>query len=148
MRICCFMQYDEPRINLLPCFIFVVPVKLFFPGNCLPVEPGIRGIFSCGIRNTAQGTRNPTNDWNPESKFHWQRLKSSTWNPESTAWNPESRTMLDPLTRSDVWLFHERLFLRTLRFPADPKSASLALWRSSGNSTFDPRLNNHKNRSE
>ena len=56
--------------------------------------------------------------------------------------------MLDPLTWSDVWLFHERLFLRTLRFPADPKSASLAVRRSSGNSTFDPRLNNHKNRSE
>ena len=30
-----------------------------------------------GIQNTAQGIRNPTIDWNPESKFHWQRLESS-----------------------------------------------------------------------
>ena len=27
-------------------------------------------ILCFGIRNTAQGIRNPTNDWNPESKFH------------------------------------------------------------------------------
>ena len=64
------MVYDEPRINLLPCFIFVVPVKLFFfSENCLLVEPGRRKIFSCGIRNlrlwnTEYSSRNP------ESKFH------------------------------------------------------------------------------
>ena len=28
-----------------------------------------------GIRN-AQGIRNPTNKWNPKSKFHWQRIKN------------------------------------------------------------------------
>ena len=26
--------------------------------------------FCCGIRNTPQGIRNPSYDWNPESKFH------------------------------------------------------------------------------
>ena len=31
----------------------------------------------------------------PESKFHWQRLEPSTWNPESKAWIPES--VLDSL---------------------------------------------------
>ena len=31
-----------------------------------------------GIRNTAQGIRNPTNDWNPESKFHLKNPESST----------------------------------------------------------------------
>ena len=51
-------------------------------GNFLLVEFGILGL---GIRNTAQGIRNPTNDCNPESKFHWQRLESSIWNPESSA---------------------------------------------------------------
>ena len=30
--------------------------------------------------NTAQGMP----FWNPESKFHWKSLESSTWNPEST----------------------------------------------------------------
>ena len=56
------------------------------------------GILGFGIRNTA---RNPTNDWNPESKFHWQRLKSSTLDPESTAWNPESKTVLDSVAWGD-----------------------------------------------
>ena len=79
-------------------------------GKRLPSESGIREIFACGIRNpgkfclwnpksgkfylvesgilgfgiriTAQGIWNPTNDWNPESKSNWHRLESSTWNPE------------------------------------------------------------------
>ena len=43
------------------------------------------GIFrGFGIWNTAKGIRNPTNDWNPEPNFHWQRLESSTWNTKST----------------------------------------------------------------
>ena len=41
-----------------------------------------------GIRNTAVGIRNPTNDWNPESKFHGKRcgkqyLESGTHEVES-----------------------------------------------------------------
>ena len=28
-------------------------------------------------------------------KVHWQRLESSTWNPDSTARSPESKTVLD-----------------------------------------------------
>ena len=50
----------------------------------------IQENLPCGIRNIAQEIRNPTHDWTPESKFHWQRLESSTWNPEST-------TFLDPV---------------------------------------------------
>ena len=65
----------------------------------LLVESGILGFW---IRNTAQGIRNPTNNWNPESKFHWQRLESSTWNPESTEWNPESKIVLDSLSKA-IW---------------------------------------------
>ena len=53
----------------------------------------IQENFPCGIRNIAQEIRNPTRDWTPESKFHWQRLESSTWNPEST-------TVLDPIAWS------------------------------------------------
>ena len=59
-----------------------------------------------GTRNVAQENRNPTKDWNPESKFHCHRMESSTWNPESAAWNPESNTVLDFLTWSDsrlIW---------------------------------------------
>ena len=60
-----------------------------FPDSCLPHvrDSGIRKILACGIRNlgkiflveseilgfgignSAQGIRNPTNDWNPNSKF-------------------------------------------------------------------------------
>ena len=34
------------------------------------------GILGFGIRNTAPGIRNPTNDWNLESKFHLQKMGS------------------------------------------------------------------------
>ena len=33
------------------------------------------GILGSGMRKTAEGIRNPTYDWNPESKFHWQRIR-------------------------------------------------------------------------
>ena len=45
-------------------------------------------FLGLGIQNTTQGIRNPTNDWNPKSKFSWQRQESSSWHPESVAWNP------------------------------------------------------------
>ena len=69
-------------------------------GKFLLVESGFLGH---GVRNIAQGIRNPFNDWtNPQSKFHWQRLESSSWNQESMACNPESNTTSFPgsLSRS------------------------------------------------
>ena len=60
--------------------------------NLLPPvrESGFRnrgksGILGFGIRNTAQGIRNPINDWNPISK------------------NPESKNVLDSLIWSDTY---------------------------------------------
>ena len=43
------------------------------------------------------GIRNPAVNWNSEVPL--------TKNPESTAWNKESKTVLDFLTRGDI--FHE-----------------------------------------
>ena len=47
-------------------------------------DSGIKEIFACGIRipglrnqNSDLGIRNPTNNWNPKSKFHWQGPRSS-----------------------------------------------------------------------
>ena len=57
--------------------------------------------------NTAQGIRNLTNDWNPESEFHWQRLESSTWNPNLRVWSPESKTELDSL----IWNYFSFAFM-------------------------------------
>ena len=34
-------------------------------------------IVDSGIRNSVQGIRNPSNGWNPESRFYWQGI----WNP-------------------------------------------------------------------
>ena len=48
----------------------------------------IQEIFACGIRNTAQGIRNPTD----------RESGISTLNPQCTARNPESKTVLDSLT--------------------------------------------------
>ena len=73
------------------------------PGNFHLGESGILG-FLC--QNTTQGIRNPSNDWNPESKFHRQRLKSSAWNPESMAWSPESKTVLDSLSWGEIEVQH------------------------------------------
>ena len=60
------------------------------------VESGILGF---GIRNTAQGIRNPANDWNPESKFHCLRIF------ESSIWNPESKTVLVSLYMRQMFRF-------------------------------------------
>ena len=46
------------------CVTIMTRSKLHFQRN---VESEILGF---GILNTAQGIRNPTNDWNPESKFY------------------------------------------------------------------------------
>ena len=48
-----------------------------------------------------QGIRNPANEWNLESRFHWQKNPESiTWNPESIAWNPKFKIVLNYLTMS------------------------------------------------
>ena len=52
-------------------------------GKLLFVESRMCEIFACGIRNTAQVIRNPTNDGSLESKFHSQKTKIHYWNPES-----------------------------------------------------------------
>ena len=58
----------------------IVPYKaIWIPesGKILLMESGIleillveSEILGLGIRNTTQGIRNPTKDWNPESKFY------------------------------------------------------------------------------
>ena len=47
-----------------------------------------RWIRGFGIRNTALGIRNPTNDWNPESQFHWH---GKDWNPVPVIRNPRPK---------------------------------------------------------
>ena len=81
------------------------------------------------------GIRNPSKDLNPESKFHWQRLESSTWNPEFTAWNLESKTVLDSLTwgdRADVQL-NETLLVTDVLSPLLCQNV-----RTTGFSTAEP----------
>ena len=60
------------------------------------------GNFCFGIRNPGlsipeYSSKNPTNNWNPESTFHWQRIPNPGnfcwWNPEYSKfllWKPES----------------------------------------------------------
>ena len=81
-------------------FAFQVIVKLHPPTPLPPSNKGIRkfclwnpkprktlfvksGIVDVGIRNTAQRIRNPTKDWNPESKFHWLGVDSGIHGMES-----------------------------------------------------------------
>ena len=89
--LCLFVMLLQSAYNVTWPFLYV-----FTSSKEIRIPESTKFLFvESGILNTAQGIRNPTNDWNPESKFHGQRLESSTWNPESTAWNPESKTVLD-----------------------------------------------------
>ena len=101
--LCCFVVYTLYIPAPVTCILVIHGVNGFHSLTCKEqfddhVAPRNLGNFCVCIRSTAQGIRNTTNDWNPESKFHWKRLESSTWNQESTVWNPESRTFLDSLT--------------------------------------------------
>ena len=65
-------------------------IRISESGKILLVESGILDFV---IRKTAQGIRDPTDDWNPESKFHWQRLESGKLSTEVHV----------PTPRSAVW---------------------------------------------
>ena len=58
-----------------------------------------------GIRNTAQGIRNPANYWNPEFKFHWQGIRSQetfTWGDKWLSNRQTDRQLCKPETKSRV----------------------------------------------
>ena len=87
------------------------------------------GILGFGIRTTAQGIQNSTEDWigirnpssaeneagiqylDPQSKIRnpsssEKDLESSNWNPESSAWNPDLQECLAfPFMGRPVGLF-------------------------------------------
>ena len=71
-----------------------------------------------GIRNTAQGIRNPTKDWNPESKFHWQCLESGIHGVESRILESNPRLSWIPLHGAKIdgaqgfWKMQEIVYLR------------------------------------
>ena len=101
-------------------------------------DSGIKEIFACGIRipglrnqNSDLGIRNPTNNWNPKSKFHWQgpRIEYAIQNP--------IKTVLDYLTadpRQYLWL------IRTL---IDLLSIVLAIVTQSPNLNVSVSLSNY-----
>ena len=67
----------SPRLGNLDSGIRkILPCRIRNPWN---FPWGIQ-FLGFGIWNTIQGIQNPTNDWNPESKFYWQRLEFSIWN--------------------------------------------------------------------
>ena len=70
------------RVSSLYIYISLHVRKSWFwnPGNLCLWNPESRkkwhlwtGILGFRIQTTAQRIWNPSNDWNPESKFHWQR---------------------------------------------------------------------------
>ena len=71
-------------------------------------DSGIREIFACRIRNTAQGIWNLTNDWNPTSESGIQIPLTKTRNKylESRIHSVESKTALHGATKSSQkeWL--------------------------------------------
>ena len=82
-----FITSEIIYIKFNPCIILEC-------GKFLHVESRIQHIFAAksgflglGIRSTAQGTRNPSTDWNPIQV-------PLTKNPVSSSSNPQSKTVL------------------------------------------------------
>ena len=50
-------------------------IEPFTPRKGIQFQESGKILLGFSIRNTTQGIRNPTNDWNPKSKFYWQRPK-------------------------------------------------------------------------
>ena len=82
------------RHSLAPC----KRIRTLESGQRLLVESVIREIWvvesrilGIGMQNTAQGIRSPTNDWNLESKFPYQRIQNPVpgiQNPRRGIQNP------------------------------------------------------------
>ena len=60
-------KLEKPQSFANRCLASCKGIGIAASGKFLRVESGILGLR---IRSTAQGIRNPTNNWNPESKFH------------------------------------------------------------------------------
>ena len=86
-----------------PCKV----IQILEYNKFLLVESRVMGF---GIPDSALGVQKPANNWNPESKFHWQgNSESSSLNVKSMAWNSEFKTVLDYLIRVNSFqtFFHE-----------------------------------------
>ena len=66
-------------------------------GKILLLESGILGL---GPRNTAQGIRNPTKDWNLESKLYWNPVPGIR-NSQRRIQNPRLSRL--PLRTERIW---------------------------------------------
>ena len=73
----------------------IVARRIHNPGNFAPIWNSEYWALESGKWLKKSESHN---DRNPESNFHWQRLESNTWNPESPAWISASKTCLDSLT--------------------------------------------------
>ena len=68
MSFICMRMKNEARGNSeMAYFALCKGIQISESWKFLLLESRILGF---GIRNTAHGFRNQTNDWNPESKFH------------------------------------------------------------------------------
>ena len=72
--------YSTCIVIVMTSLLFSFPKALYHP--CMK---GIRKNFACGIQYWAlecgtllRAIRNPSKEWNPESKFHWLEVESST----------------------------------------------------------------------
>ena len=77
------------KVHITPCKVIRFPESgkfcLWNPNSTVEFVLVELEILDLGIRNSAQEVRNPANDWNPESKFHWQGI----WNSIPGIKNPQ-----------------------------------------------------------
>ena len=103
--------YAKYHVQIMLLFVYTTTSKRFVIFTCRYFKLSWKTTalsqsncrnFSCSSIKSgiaAQGIRNPSEDWNPESKFHWQWLEPICWESgihgvKSRIQNPESKAVL------------------------------------------------------
>ena len=95
-NVCIQSGWQLPVEAVLDSIVYLNGMSIYKPNRGL-YRPHVRisecwkffacGIWKPGLWNPKYSSMNgnSTKVWNSESKFHWQRMESSSWNPKSTA---------------------------------------------------------------
>ena len=83
--------YAKYHVQIMLLFVYTTTSKRFVIFTCRYFklswdttalsQPNCRNFSCSSIKSgiAAQGIRNPSEDWDPESKFHWQWLEPICW---------------------------------------------------------------------
>ena len=87
-------------------------------------------LESWALDSGAQGIRNPTKDWNPESKFHWQRVESSLKTGRVSSFIGETVPIRSP--EAECTLCGRDLALKKVKLTALPSAIEWSIYSKLG----------------